>query len=123
MGGAIMSALRSKERPMFIAMNKFKVAAGKEDEFERIWRERETYLKEVPGFVQFALLRSDDGEFVSHSTWQDRDAFMAWTQSEAFVKGHRQGGSLMGVIDGPPELRTYEAVIEETPEGRTVPAR
>ncbi len=105
---------------MFIAMNNFKVAEGREADFERAWRERQSYLAGVPGFVQFALLRADaPREYISHTTWRDRDAFIAWTQSEAFVAGHRQG-SLMGVLEGPPQLKTYEAVIVESPEGRTV---
>ena len=105
---------------MFVAMNNFKVAPGKEGDFETVWRERQSYLNGVPGFVQFALLRADaQGEYISHSTWQNRDAFIAWTQSEAFVQGHRQG-SLMGIVDGPPQLKTYEALIVETPKGRTV---
>ena len=96
---------------MFVAMNRFKVKAGQEEEFERIWRERETYLAEVAGFVQFALLRSDAaGEYISHSTWADRESFVGWTQSEAFGKGHRQG-SLMGVLEGPPQVSMYEALI------------
>ncbi|OGO50203.1 MAG: antibiotic biosynthesis monooxygenase [Chloroflexi bacterium RBG_16_68_14] len=107
---------------MFIAMNNFKVAKGREEEFERAWRERQSYLEEVPGFLQFALLRADaEGEYISHTTWRDRAAFVAWTQSEAFVKGHRQG-SLAGLLEGPPQLKTYQAVIVETPEGRAVPA-
>jgi heme-degrading monooxygenase HmoA len=105
---------------MYIAMNSFKVAAGREADFETIWKERESYLNEVPGFVRFALLKCDaPGEYISHSTWENRDAFMAWTQSEAFAKGHRQG-SLMGVLEGPPVFKGYEAIIEETPAGRTV---
>ena len=97
---------------MFIAKNNFKVAPGKGEEFEKIWKNRDTYLKDVPGILHFALLRSDaEGEYVSHSTWESRDAFIAWTQSEAFVAGHRQG-SLMGVLQGPPAVRLYEAVIE-----------
>ena len=106
---------------MFVAMNSFNVTGGKEAEFERIWRDRESYLKDVPGFVQFALLKGDAaGEYISHTTWRDRDAFVTWTQSESFVQGHRQGGSLSGVVDGPPQLKTYEATIVETPEGRSV---
>ncbi len=98
---------------MFIAMNNFKVAEGKEDEFERIWKSRESYLAGVPGFVRFALLRGQgDGEYISHSTWESQAAFVAWTQSEAFVAGHRQG-SLMGVLAGPPVVKLYEAVIEQ----------
>src|SRR3990170_3904520 len=103
---------------MFIAMNNFKVAKGREADFERTWRERQSYLNGVPGFVQFALLRGDaDGEYISHSTWQDRDAFVAWAKSESFAAGHRQG-SLMGLLEGPPQLTLYEAVIVETPNGR-----
>lgn len=107
---------------MFVAMNHFRVAKGREEDFERTWRERESYLQGVPGFVQFALLKGDaEGDYVSHSTWRDRDAFVAWTESEAFVAGHRQG-SLAGVLEGPPQLTTYEALIVETPEGRTLAA-
>ena len=107
---------------MFIAMNHFKVANGKEDEFERAWRERQTYLDGVAGFVEFALLKADAaGEYISHSVWKDRAAFVDWTNSEAFVKGHRQG-SLMGVLEGAPHGSTYEAIIVETAEGRTAGA-
>lgn len=100
---------------MFIAMNQFRVAPGKEAEFEDVWKRRESYLQGVPGFVQFALLRGDaPGEYISHSTWESREAFLAWTQSEAFVRGHRQG-SLAGLLEGPPQLKTFEAVLVERP--------
>lgn len=105
---------------MFVAMNNFKVASGKGEEFETIWKQRTSYLDGVPGFVHFALLRGDaEGEYISHSTWVDRDAFLKWTQSEAFAAGHR-GGSLMGVLEGPPVVKLYEAVIEQAPEAATV---
>ena len=98
---------------MFVAMNNFKVASGKEDVFEETWRSRKSYLDGVPGFVRFALLKGEaEGEYISHSTWESRDAFIAWTQSEAFVAGHRQG-SLMGVLEGPPHVKLYDAIIEQ----------
>lgn len=98
---------------MFIAMNRFKVAPGQGDEFEHVWQSRDTYLRDVPGIVRFALLRGDaDGEYISHSTWASRDAFIAWTQSEAFTAGHRQG-SLAGMLAGPPQISLYEAVLEQ----------
>ncbi len=107
---------------MFIAMNHFKVANGKEDEFERTWRERQSYLDGVPGFVEFALLKADAaGEYISHSTWESRAAFVDWTNSEAFTQAHRQS-SMMGVLEGAPHVSTYEAIIVETAEGRTVGA-
>ena len=41
---------------MFIAMNRFKVKKGLEDEFEGVWKGRETRLSDVPGVVAFHLL-------------------------------------------------------------------
>jgi len=96
---------------MFIAMNRFQVAPGQEQRFEQQWRDRESYLAGVPGFVRFALLRGDrSGEYVSHSTWASRAAFDAWTRSEVFTQVHRQG-SLAGVLATHPELSLYEAVL------------
>ena len=46
-------------------------------------------------------------------TWKDRQSFIDWTQSEAFAKGHRQG-SVAGVLEGPPVIGLYEAVLVET---------
>ena len=97
---------------MFIAMNRFQVAPGRGDDFERIWRERESYLDGVPGFIRFALLRGEDGEHVSQSTWATREAFEAWTNSESFRRGHAQG-SLMGILAGPPVIGLYDAVLEQ----------
>lgn len=97
---------------MFIAMNRFQVAPGRGDDFERIWRERETHLDGVPGFVRFALLRGDGGDYVSHSTWESREAFEAWMSSDAFRRGHAQG-SLAGILAGPPVVGLYEAVLQQ----------
>ena len=38
-------------------MNRFKIVLGKENEFEEVWRTRETYLDEVEGFKEFHLLK------------------------------------------------------------------
>ena len=58
---------------MFIAMNRFKIARGGEDEFINIWKNRETYLETVPGFKEFHLLQGPSDEectmFASHSVW------------------------------------------------------
>ena len=100
---------------MFIAMNNFKVVKGREPDFESQWRNRRSYLENVPGFVQFALLKGEgDGEYVSHTIWQDRASFEAWTRSEAFAAGHRQG-SVGGLLDGHPFVKLYDAVLVEKP--------
>ena len=34
----------------YIAMNRFKIALGRESDFEGIWKNRETFLDDVAGF-------------------------------------------------------------------------
>jgi heme-degrading monooxygenase HmoA len=100
---------------MFIAMNRFRIARGFEAGFEKVWRERDTFLHEVPGFRAFALLkgpeRDDHVLYASHSTWESRAAFEAWTRSEQFRRAHAQASAPKGTYLGHPELETFEAVI------------
>ncbi len=98
---------------MFIAMNRFQVNPERADEFERGWRERDSHLQEVPGFRAFALLRGETGgEYLSHSTWESREAFRAWTQSESFREAHARGPA-EGVVLGHPQASFYDAVLVE----------
>lgn len=98
---------------MFIAMNQFQVDPARGEEFEEVWRTRESFLQGFDGFVSFALLKGDEpGDYLSHSTWASREAFLAWAQSDAFRRAH--GMKLAeGVVVGHPRARFYEAVIEE----------
>ena len=67
--------------PSFIAMNHFRVDPARGAEFEELWRKRETWLAEVPGFVRFALLRGGEpGAYASHTTWASREAF-SWSSA------------------------------------------
>jgi heme-degrading monooxygenase HmoA len=99
---------------MYIAMNRFSVNAGFEEGFEEMWRRRDSYLHEVPGFRSFALLRGEtrDGitPFLSHSTWESRQAFVAWTESEAFTKAHGDARSPKGTLAGHPVFEGFEVV-------------
>jgi heme-degrading monooxygenase HmoA len=98
---------------MFIAMNQFKVNPVRADDFEGRWRSRESSLRVFDGFVQFALLKGDEpGDYISHTTWASRDAFVAWTQSDAFRQAH-SGGMPDGILEGHPRARFYESVIVE----------
>ena len=100
---------------MFLAMNHFKVGVGRGADFESHWKNRKSYLEEVPGFVAFHLVRGDDEEdgthaYASHTTWESRAAFVAWTESEAFRKAHGQGRMPEGVLLGPPRLGLWQSV-------------
>lgn len=106
---------------MFIAMNQFQVNHERAAEFEEVWRTRESYLQGFDGFLHFALLKGDDpGDYVSHSIWRSREAFLAWAQSDAFRQAH--GMRLAeGVVAGHPRARFYEAVLEESGGARFPP--
>jgi heme-degrading monooxygenase HmoA len=98
---------------MYIAMNTFRVNPERAEEFERAWRERDSYLEGVPGFIDFKLLRGplEDGVqlYSSHTSWRDVESFTAWTESEAFRKAHAQG-KLSGVLAGPPKFRGWQVI-------------
>ncbi|GHD57870.1 antibiotic biosynthesis monooxygenase [Thalassobaculum fulvum] len=100
---------------MFIAMNRFRVAQGREAEFETVWRERDTQLDTVPGFQAFHLLRGPAAEdhtlYSSHTVWESRAAFEDWTRSEAFRAAHRNAGSHKGLYLGHPQFEGFEAVL------------
>jgi len=99
---------------MFIAMNRFRVLKGSEEAFEEMWRNRESFLKEVPGFQQFHLLRGPESEehvlYASHTLWASRDDFEGWTKSEQFRKAHAQAGQSKVQYAGPPQFEGFDPV-------------
>ncbi len=100
---------------MYIATNRFQIRAGREDDFEKVWRDRDSMLDEVDGFLEFHLLRgptADDSTlYVSHSTWKSKKAFEEWTRSDAFRKGHANARSPEGTVLGHPTLEGFEVVL------------
>jgi heme-degrading monooxygenase HmoA len=99
---------------MFIAMNRFQVVRGEEDAFEQVWLSRDTHLAEVPGFIEFHLLRGPELEdhtlFASHTIWRSKTDFEAWTQSEAFRAAHRNAGGNKPLYLGHPRFEGFEVV-------------
>jgi heme-degrading monooxygenase HmoA len=60
-----------------------KVKEGREDDFERAWREIAQEVRRAPGNIRQALLRdsSDARSFVVTSDWENRDAFTQFERS------------------------------------------
>ena len=100
---------------MYIAMNRFRINAGHEADFEKIWSERDSYLGEVPGFREFHLLRGETVDeittYLSHSVWESIESFRDWTRSESFRKSHARAQSPAGTLEGHPKFEGYEIVI------------
>jgi heme-degrading monooxygenase HmoA len=114
---------------MYIAMNRFKVVRGREEDFETVWRNREGHLNEVPGFVEFHMLKGaaydDHTLYASHTVWASTAAFEAWTRSEAFRMAHRNAGKNAGLYLGGPHFEGFEVIDKEwanTPAPAVQPA-
>ncbi|MDP6342441.1 MAG: antibiotic biosynthesis monooxygenase [Alphaproteobacteria bacterium] len=99
---------------MFIAMNRFRIRKGEESAFETLWRERDSHLDEVPGFVEFQLLRGLEADdhtlYASHTVWRSAAHFEDWTRSEAFRRAHAGAGGKRDIYLGPPQFEGFEAV-------------
>ena len=100
---------------MYIAMNRFRIALGREGIFEDLWKNRDSQLEGVPGFREFHLLKGpqdDEGTlYASHTVWDSREAFRAWTESEAFKKAHANARAPQGTYLGHPNFEGFEVVL------------
>ena len=99
---------------MYLTMNRFRVKPGSEEAFEAVWKERDSQLPSVPGFVSFHLMKGPEKDgarlYASHTFWESEAAFTAWTKSEAFRAAHRGAGGTADLYAGPPELEVFHSV-------------
>ena len=106
---------------MFIAMNRFKVKKGCEPDFEHVWASRDTHLHQVPGFVEFHLLKGPEHDdytlYASHTVWQSRATFEAWTRSEAFRAAHSRAGENKPLYLEHPNFEGFEVRQTVKPAG------
>jgi len=99
------------KREGLVASNRFGIKPGFEKEFEEMWASRESGLADLPGFVNFQLLRregshEDDGNtYVSYTTWDSLKAFNNWRESDVFKRSHR--GKSSGGEDEKPKESPY----------------
>ena len=100
---------------MYIAMNRFKIVKGREIDFERIWKERDSHLKDVIGFKEFHLVKGNSEDaytlYASHSVWESEDFFLNWTKSEAFRLAHKGAGQHSDLYIGHPVFEGFKVVI------------
>ena len=96
-------------------MNRFKIILGRETEFEKIWKERDTHLDDVPGFKKFNLIKGKKKDnhrlYASHSEWNSEQDFVNWTKSDAFRQAHKGAGQHSNIYLGHPEFEGFEVII------------
>lgn len=101
---------------MYIAMNRFKVKKDRTEDFENMWRNRDSYLHENPGFKEFSLLKGPETEeynlYSSHTTWESHQHFTDWTKSESFRKAHANAGHTADPVTlGHPQFEGFEVIL------------
>ncbi len=96
-------------------MNRFKIKIGKEKEFELVWKNRNTYLDNVPGFKNFNLIRGSSTDeytlYASHSIWSSETDFKNWTNSKEFRLAHKGAGTNKDLYIGHPQFEGFTKVI------------
>ncbi|KEQ06511.1 antibiotic biosynthesis monooxygenase family protein [Pseudorhizobium pelagicum] len=108
---------------MYIAMNRFRVVPGYEEAFEAMWRGREGRLAEMPGYLEFHMLKGPKSEdhtlYASHTVWESFEHFQAWTKSEQFRAAHAKAGENRGKIEylSGPHFEGFEVIIREDRKG------
>ncbi len=74
----------------FVVVNVLTVPAGRGEVLEQRFAGRAGSVEEAPGFERFELLRPVEGTdaYLVYTRWRSREDFEAWTESQAFGRGH-----------------------------------
>jgi heme oxygenase (mycobilin-producing) len=107
---------------MFISINHIPVKAGREDDFEKMFRERDRAVETQPGFVSLDILKPGNrivrgggsepvgnNEYQVLTRWEDETAFRGWIKSDAFKKSHSRIVDT-SVFDGSSYLTCHESI-------------
>ena len=95
----------------FVAINTLTVPAERREMLEQRFAARAGEADKTPGFQAFELLRPVEGEdrYFVYTRWDSKQAFDAWTESQAFSHGHAQHNAQGPAATGA-ELLTFEIV-------------
>jgi len=103
---------------MFVTMNRFTIATEFREAFEDRFRQRESFLGEVPGFIRNTVLRPVEGSSNQHivmTLWTSREAFENWTKSDSFRKAHANAGKTPTEwYAAPTKLDAFESVCDHS---------
>jgi heme-degrading monooxygenase HmoA len=81
---------------MITVANRIYVTQEYADAFEQRFHERAGLVDQMPGFISNLVLRpvNEGDPYVVFTIWNNRQDFLNWMRSDAFLKGHAQSGTL-----------------------------
>ena len=110
---------------MIAVANRIFVNPDYAEAFEARFRERAGLVDEMPGFLFNQVLRPSrpDDPYVVLTYWDSHEHFKAWTESDAFKKGHAQSGSLpREAFTGRNKLEIHQIIQDSRDPGLEVEA-
>jgi heme oxygenase (mycobilin-producing) len=101
----------------FVAINVLTVPPDMREALEQRFAARAGEVDRMDGFEAFELLRPEQGQdrYLVYTRWESEESFRAWTESQAFSKGHAQH-SKQGPAASDSELWTF-SVAERKAKG------
>lgn len=103
----------------FVAINYIHCEPEYRERFEMLFGSRAKAIDLMPGFVDMQVLRPSKGEdrYLIISHWESEEAFKGWTNSPAFLEGHKRGFAdlAQAKAEGRPapmhsDFKTYEVI-------------
>lgn len=93
----------------FVAVNVLTVPPAMRATLEQRFAARAGEVDKMDGFEAFELLRPVEGQdaYLVYTRWDSEASFKAWTESEAFSKGHAQHNAQGPAASGA-QLWTFE---------------
>lgn len=93
----------------FVAINVLTVPPEQREVLEQRFARRAGEVERTEGFEAFELLRPVEGQdnYLVYTRWESEASFRAWTESQAFSRGHAQHAT-QGPAATDSQLWTFE---------------
>ena len=108
---------------MISVANRIYVKSEFSEAFEKVFRERAKLVDQMPGFVSNQVLRpvNEGDSYIVFTLWENREDFLNWVRSEAFVKGHAQSGTLPKEAYFKPNVLEMHEVVQDSARPELIP--
>lgn len=96
----------------FVALSRFTVANGMEEEVKRAFHDRPHLVDDAPGFVRMEVLSPVDvpAEIWLLTWWSDEESFRAWHHSHLYRESHAGIPRGLKLVPGSTEIRSFRHV-------------
>jgi heme oxygenase (mycobilin-producing) len=97
---------------MFVALSRFVVRNGMEDEVRAAFEERPHLVDLAPGYIRMEVLRPREcaEEFWLMTWWEDEASFDAWHKSHAYKDSHAGIPRGLKLVPGAQRIRRLECI-------------